>query len=239
MYATAAKELLSHLVWFDIVSTLSSGDRFAFGVNHIHLLDCGLINIERVSGCHERVVIALCDIYTLRRWKQQAESCQKLSVFELATRAAAIHETLNNIVSQLGDANSVDAQQANANLTHVYARAMIVYLHVVTSGPYPQLLDIRRAVIDLIEQLKVIAGIKMLAHASWPLCVAACFADADERRLLRHLVSAGDGAQETHFRLCTEVLDVAQECHRIREVEGKACDWTAAATALRERSSIE
>lgn len=81
---------MGHLVWFDILATVSTGTGPFLGIGHSYLLDLNPILMREICGCGNWVLKALCEIVALSNWKTQAESNGKLSIIELATRGADI-----------------------------------------------------------------------------------------------------------------------------------------------------
>lgn len=65
----AAKALLGRLIWFDVMATVSTGNRPLLGIDHCYVLNSSTIDMEHVSGCQNLVVKALFEISILQRWK--------------------------------------------------------------------------------------------------------------------------------------------------------------------------
>ena len=169
----AAKALLSHLVWFDILATVSCSSGPFLGVNHAYLLDSDIICMTAVCGCENWVVKALCAITDLQRWKRQAQIEKNLCIIQLAARAGGLQESLTSEIARhssgeidnalnhadgFGNVVSECVSDIGNKITLMFARAALVYLHVVVSGPNPHLPEIDTTVKQSIEPLKALAG---------------------------------------------------------------------------------
>lgn len=255
MQSATAKTLLGHLMWYDLLAAVSTGRGPLLGISHSFLLETDSVQMHEVSGCQGRVAKALCDIFSLQDWMIQEEQNERLSIIELASRANAIHQRLAGIIDQLDvilALGSTKSRQfahctnlscsgrlgqchrdAENDITLAFAWASKLYLHVVISGPNPQVNEIRKAAVGLAEAFNNLADKKMLGYVPWPLCVMACFAEDDEMQVLDILVS-GDGTSTSHRGICTEALSVAKECQRLRKEEGRNCGWAVAMQNLQK-----
>ena len=251
----AAKALLTQLIWFNTLASVSTGSAIFLNLDYAYLLESEAIDMKGISGCQNWVVKAMSDISILQLWKKLEEGDRKLSIIELATKGGALLKSLNHHVAWLDDplhqnfprGHDIEQIEDYANMsdqwwlrieretTRAFARAAIIYLHVVMSGPNPHLEEIRRVVPDLVESLKNLANGNMMQYASWPLCVAMCFANDEEQRIiLSSLDLEGTNSRKKHFRTCAEALTVAQLCHSMRE-EGRNLDWIMAMDSLQKR----
>ncbi|KAK3690285.1 fungal-specific transcription factor domain-containing protein [Podospora appendiculata] len=258
MHMNAAKALLGHLAWLDILATASTNPSGAdggplLGINPSYLLDSKTLDLHDITGCQDSVAKAICDISALRRWKTQAETNKRLSIIELATRGGAILDSLTGDITRLttistyvaaeksnNDDNhqDLDDQQLRNSITLTFARAATIYLHVVMSGPNPHLEEIQtqvHALLDLFKGGRI--GVETLRHVPWPLCVTACFATREEREALEAVCVRTECKSRKGFfsASCGNAMVVAEECHRVRGEEGRDCDWTVAMDSLGRR----
>ncbi|KAI1453922.1 fungal-specific transcription factor domain-containing protein [Annulohypoxylon moriforme] len=257
IHRAAAKALLEKLVWFDMIATISTGQGPFLGIDHGYLLGTDAIDVSGVSGCQNEVVKALCEIHKLKQWKTQAESQGRLSVMDLAARGSSLAQTLNNIIeglkeTKLGAENLPDVvgiestprkysadysnvvdewnQKARTEMTAAFARAGVVYLHVVVSGPNPQLAEIGVATAELIRSLESLAANRLIEHVSWPLCVAGCFLIGEGDGKLGKYIDAARDRSSSCMRhrpsgSWLASLEIAQECGRLRQQDARNCDW--------------
>ncbi|KAE8369716.1 fungal-specific transcription factor domain-containing protein [Aspergillus caelatus] len=244
-----AKAVLGHLVWCDILATVSCGRDPFLGINHAYLLDSEIISMAPVCGCHNWVVKALYDLASLQRWKLRAQEGKTLSVIQLAARASNLHECL---VAAMAESSSAPGQvrpgqrgsfdslvygwvtDMDREITLLFARAAVIYLHVVVSGPNPHLPEIDTAVKESVGSIQTLAEKHLLQHVSWPLCVIACFAGVDERQSVQGFLREESKNTRKWFSTSHETLSIARECHRLRD-QGQDCDWVASMESLDHR----
>jgi len=250
LQVSASKALLGHIVWLDILATASSGCGPFLGINTSYLLQSNTMQIHEVSGCQNWAAEALCEICSLKDWKAQQERQLKLSIIELAARGGAILQPLISGISQLDSTEIVDGPEtplrdpstwnrdASKHITLAHARAAIIFLHVVVSGPNPHLEEIRRTIPFLVSSLKDLARRRILRSAPWPLCVAACFAVEEERRVLlgsfTKLNDVRNNSEEIPSRACTEAMVIAEKCYTSMEA-GDALNWMQVMEKLDKR----
>lgn len=95
----------------------------------------------------------------LNIWKKQVEAQQTLSVMQLGTRGAIIQRSLSDHLSHIeasfmtkciGTQELTGCHGISKTVTLLYARAVVLYLHVVVSGSHPHLPKIRTGVAELI-----------------------------------------------------------------------------------------
>ncbi|KAI0133856.1 hypothetical protein BJ170DRAFT_678784 [Xylariales sp. AK1849] len=204
-----------------------------------------------VSGCDKWVVKELCKIISLHEWKKGAEAEQNLNIIDLATRGAAILQSLKDHIAQLGDtmptttrtvgegasdhhcsgcAEGRDSYTAKC-ITVAFAQAVTIYLHVVLSGPLPYLQEIQVAHVRLRSSLNALASQELTGYVAWPLCVAACFAKDDEQDLLLSPAKLEAHSIPRTSKVCVEAVKIGQKCHSIRK-SGESAEWVLAMRSL-------
>ncbi|KAI1310105.1 fungal-specific transcription factor domain-containing protein [Xylaria venustula] len=218
LHLMAAKVLLGKLMWFDILATVSTGKGPFLGIKHEVLLESDKVDMTKTSGCHNAIVVALGKITRLKTWKLWAESQRTLSMIELVTRGSTIVDSLNSLISSLTDCpqeTSEGAAEKEVRIPHrlanicpeelvtditvVYARAAIVYVHFILSGFNLHVQEIRVGAADLMESLQKLSESGMMGYALWPLCVAACAVrDEEEERSLFQFMTLGNQDQSRH-----------------------------------------
>lgn len=260
MQLKTAKALVGHLLWLDIVATISTSvEGPLLGFSDSQLLESNIIDMREISGCDNDVAKAICDITELRKWKAHAERHRRLSIIELGARGGSILETLTKRILQLADgqpqslspstfclnSDSMCSDRLSADqlerdeqqdIRLVFARTAILYLHTVMSGPNPYLGEIQKEIAELMKLFKNLASKGMVRHVPWPLCVTACFADKEQKSFLQDSLTSDIEckSRRRYFKASDEALRVAEECHRIRDEEGRDCDWMLAMDSLNE-----
>lgn len=228
--------LVGVFLWFDIIATASTRSR-PFLYNNFEYL--GNIELDKVMGCENWVIILIAQISNLEIWKRDMQKTGRLSIIELSTRGSEIAKLLNNgLASQtICSANSAFAKspgQYSPVITRIFAYAAITYLHTVVSGSYPELVETKASVSMTMTALGSLPAPHLLQDLVWPFCVTGCMASRDYEPFLSDLVmAAGEDAK------CPgnywKAFEVIKECWRLREIGGddeKGVDWVSAMDSL-------
>ena len=101
-------------------------------------------------------------------------------------------------------------------ITNVFASAASVYLHVVLSGPQPEIPDIESAVIKTIDSIKRLPSLEMLKRLAWPMLISASLAPTNLRGFFERL-EKGLGEDRCGNRNVLRALSIAKECWRLRD----------------------
>lgn len=246
LQSMAAKALLGKLIWFDVLATVSAGKGPFLGISHTVFFNSYDIDMVEASGCHNSVVTALAETVTLQHWKTQTEREGRLSVIQLVTRGGAIVDTLNNLSSKLAHASTTRSttesticgglfskiatkspEEMARDITLAYSRAALVHLHFVLSGHNPDVEEIRRGTVELVESLKTLSDGRMLGYTLWPLCVAVCAVkdEEEERTLFQTMNLEEQDLRHVHPRTYQSIRDIGRECRRLRFMEGGKSSW--------------
>lgn len=105
-------------------------------------------------------------------------------------------------------------------ITRIFALSEITYLHVVISGAYPDIPDIKRSVSKTLSALQELhrSDPKLLQHVVWPYCISGCLAaDDGQQKVFRELVAN----TRVTYGTCFEALTVMEECWRARRKGSK------------------
>lgn len=234
VYIAASKAILSHLAWFDIIGAVSCGRQFILGIDYSPLLESRVLDM-RMAGCQNCIVASTVDIASLRHWKAAAEEKKALNIMELGARGRQILEPLE---ASLQAMQATEALSDTNLVSLAFARAAIIYLHTVISGPNPYLEDIRTQTIDLKKLLHELGQRGVADRAVWPACVVACFSLEDDAITDSSAFPFGTdldkatGFSENPIRFrSTEYLAAALEggkkCSELR-AQGENSDWTLA-----------
>lgn len=213
------------LAVIDIVWVASS--RRKPGVEGYDLL---AVAVHEGTGSQLWVFHYIDQINLLRQWKLSAVASRTLSVAELVKRATAIESGLQDWLLKSRAAMSTGDE---VNITTIWSAAATVYLHVVVSGPIPDVSEIRSAVDETVTGLSSLSHIQLLRRLAWPICIAASLADSRQETFFRALEMAAneDKAQTSSVR---RALAVAKRCQRMREDTTGNADWFEAMDSLGE-----
>ncbi|KAE8364013.1 fungal-specific transcription factor domain-containing protein [Aspergillus caelatus] len=228
---TSITFLLGFFVHMHIVTCASTRSSQFLISDHKVLLETGEVNLADLIGCSNWVMIAIFEISSLDKWKKEEEDAHRLSLIELTKRARQIEERLlsrlASIELDLSKRASVDThlrpEFIKTEITRIFALSAITYLHVVISGPYPDIPDIKRSVSKTIDALRSLPDPKLLQHVVWPYCISGCLAADEQQKVFRELVSL---PRITHGT-CLEALGLMEECWRLRKSESSNHDWAS------------
>jgi hypothetical protein len=114
----------------------------------------------------------------------------------------------------------------------VYYFAAFVYLHVIISGAFPNLPEIRHAVAQSMESFKALPDPQLVNNLIWPFCISGCMAVEEDQNFFKEFSLFGNPNDEKFGASKARV--VMEECWRLRKLDpdsGKV-DWRAAMDGL-------
>ncbi|KAI0136243.1 fungal-specific transcription factor domain-containing protein [Xylariales sp. AK1849] len=233
---TSISFLLGFFIHVHIITCASTRSSQFLVSDHRVLLETGHTNLSDLIGCKNWAMISIFDISSLDKWKKAEEDAHRLSLIELTKRGGQIEERLliqlasieNNNNNRPSKRAPVDANLRSDfiknEITRIFALSAITYLHVVISGPHPNIPDIKRSVSKTIDALESLPDPKFLPQVVWPYCISGCLAaDEQQQKALRELVTS---PRITHGA-CLEALSVMEECWRLRKAESSNQDWAS------------
>jgi hypothetical protein len=233
------------LLWFDTISAASIRQKpqyasicaAAVGDNESRL------QLPDIMGCENWAMVLVRDITVLDVWKSEMLSDGRLSMRELALRAANLELRLESGMERVSKELSERLDESPnrgkltvdiLKITHAFAAGALVYLHVITSGPNPTLPEISSSVSRVLDTLNALPPSRV-RNAVWPLCIAACMAGVEQQDTWRELVQrVGLTSPTSTFGSAARAWDVVEVCWKMREAErerGTAvweCDWLRA-----------
>lgn len=240
--------LLGSFISLDIIACASTRSAPFLDINHPQVLSQLGITMERMVGCENSVLSLIFEITVLDKWKTQSQATHKLSVLELARRGLHIEQRLRQELTNLNMSTKPSPQPLNhpsvihptpsyIPATKAYALAATIYLHVVLSGPYPELPEIAGPVSDAIELFRSTQdNPKLLLNMIWPLCVTGCMATESQQSFFRHLTasfSQSNTGDESFKNLSAstgtflEAMKIIEQCWHTRKNLPFDCDWAS------------
>ncbi|KAG0648889.1 Pestheic acid cluster transcriptional regulator 3 [Hyphodiscus hymeniophilus] len=227
----AADFLIGTILWYDIIATASTRST-AFLQNNVNYADN--IELEKIMGCETWVMILIAQISALENWKRDMQKAGRLSVVELSSRGSEIAKLLNNGRSKTPAISKCPAQYSPL-ITQTFASSALTYLHVVVSGAYPELTEIKASVSMTLTALSNLPVPSLLQNLVWPFCVTGCMASRDHEPLLNDLVVAASEDAKCPGNYW-KALEIIRECWRLREElttdDGKGVDWVTSMERL-------
>ncbi len=200
----------------------------------------GQSKLKDMLGCEDWVLITMLDIAALKDWKQQMQNRGTLSLRELTRRADVIESRLTDglaaLVLRRCAARSRDEEQQDM-ITTTFATGSLVFIHVVVSGFYPNLPEIRQAVLQALEALEYMRQHSVINIPSWPYCVSGCLALESQYSRFRAL-SPSPKAGAHPLVLTKWTLEILEQCWKVRTCtpDGEPrCGWVTAMNHLGTR----
>jgi len=174
------------IIWFDILSSVTTRQQPTLYSSHQRLLkdQPPLVNLERIMGCENSVMILIGEISVLQQWKSKSLITGQLNVWLLVDKAKLILKELEDEIERLNlrlqfgiISGSSELPGADENdevyiTTNIFACAAVVFLHAgkfgiqehlsviciltaaVVCGFYPSLPEIKCAVEQTILAMK-------------------------------------------------------------------------------------
>ncbi|EMR88402.1 hypothetical protein ACHAQE_002699 [Botrytis cinerea] len=229
------------LIWFDCLScvTIGANSEYADVYPSILRIENGKIQLCKLMGSQNWVMVAIMDIALLAEWKIAREGTGDLSQSQLARRAACIEDQLEtgmqeNRARQIGDNSDpcgVRAQESQ-HVTHIFACAAKVYLYVVQSGGYPKIPEIKVSVLAALKAFQDLPDGQWIRHLVWPFCIVSCMADAENEDEFRKIASLANTDREI-FCNFQNAASIMEECWRVRKSQiSSSCSWETAMSSL-------
>lgn len=198
----------------------------------------------------DRIVACISQIAALDAWKIEVIKADRLSVMELVKRATVIETQLNDLVgaSKIRGKRGVaklpltDIMQTTASAktmqwpTHmnqyiadIMVSAALVYLHVTVGGAKRRLSDIRNLVHATVELFRSLPSTQSLVYLTWPLCIAGCLAEGEDRMFLLDLTENASPEEASSSRRIEKTALILKECWRLAD-DGQITDpeWSSA-----------
>jgi hypothetical protein len=233
----AVNFLLGSFIWFDMISSASTRSAPHLSINHLEALDTLEFSLESLVGCSNSIISLIFEISLLDSWKKEAQDAQKLSIVDLAKRGCRIKECLRQELAAIENVHSgglslyisskAARQPTHPEISRIFALSAITYLHVVISGAYPELPEIKESVSETVAALKALKDPGQLRSLVWPFCISGCLALEEHHGFFRDLVFRADVTPRTPGT-CLEAYHIMEECWKTKVTCSDGCDWTTA-----------
>ena len=218
--------LVNVFVWLDALSSAFLWDD-EIQCDHVSLLD----NFQPVNapsfGCQSWVIIAISQANQLRRWKALMIGQGSLSITALVSRASQLQTF---VAAQLPDP-TLGSYDANDIITYLYAQATMIYLHVLVSGPHPDIPEIRQVVETCMPQIENALLLGATPWLAWALCIIGCMAGKEARAAIESLLEQMHNACAVTSGYA-KALATVRECWRLRDADCGPAYWASAMRSL-------
>jgi hypothetical protein len=227
------KFLMAVFTWIDITGAVSLGSSPFLAEHHERLLG-GTdppLRLDKIGGIQNKVLISIGKIACLDAWKRTSQSNGTLSIIELARRATQLETELKQALDAFTKDCTIPPVYDRPGLpyltplsvysdyvTEFYSRSALTYLHVIVSGAYPELPEIRENICTTMEMLRRIPHPLLPRSMWWPMLIIGSQAfEEDEQKLVRNTI-AGAGIHETSIGFGYNVLKILEECWKRRRM---------------------
>ncbi|KAK5996531.1 ustiloxin B cluster transcription factor ustR [Cladobotryum mycophilum] len=167
-----------------------------------------------IVGLEGWVLVALMDAIDVSVWKREQEAKNRLSMRELISKTDAIVSSISKRV-----------QQSDHVQTHVFAHAITIHIHTITSGHLPAVPEIQQTLdkaIPLWQELS--PSLDNLKRLSWAFCVSASLASGAQRVVFDKVLSdAASTDPLSRTVVCLRAL--VDECWKILDAGAPSCNW--------------
>jgi len=244
--ATAISFMCGVILWFDILSTITTGKKTLLHAHREVIL--AVIHIDNITGCRNWVVSRIDEISDLAA-RQSVEIITDQEFWEINAQAQQIMERLKTGLQTTkveGDAlkehNSVrSAADFTCFIacisTQVYAAAALVFVQVTIFRGYLNSTDLRSYVSQTISALKDIPEPQMTRSFIWPLVIAGCMASEAEYAFFESKFLQ-IGKAGLAFGNSSQSLALLRKCWQLRSTsdsQALSVDWRHAMSALQVR----
>lgn len=228
-------------LWYEIISCTTTAS-LPFEPSNCEVEEAD-INFENAMGCESWAMAAIKDIAGLDHWKNTMKATGQLSVRELVSRGNEIEGKLINglekilntsqeLQTSLSSERSCFPKKFLRHVTRVYCCAGLIQLHVVVSGPHPELPEIRHSVAQAVEAFQALPDAGSVNSLVWPLCIAGCMATDDNQNFFLKLARSANPSDSTMGAAKARII--MEECWRLRKLDPDSgnVDWRTAMESL-------
>ncbi|XEV01512.1 hypothetical protein FSHL1_006799 [Fusarium sambucinum] len=196
---TAQKFILANLVWIDILAPLATGT--APKLPYHDWLNAGRIDMSRVMGCSNCIMIAIGEMMAL----SSEASTMGSNSFKIAIRG--LEKRIFDGMEAAIDSTST-LTPTNRSVTHLFGAAALVELYTLGSENGMKSSDPYGAILRVINVLNSLAPHISLRAMPWPLCVAGCMALPPDEQYFDDLLKKLMDHAEAGFTNCGTVYSV-------------------------------
>lgn len=217
---------LAVLLWFDLLSCVTT--ETAPRLPYRSLLNDGIIKMESVMGCTNRVMCAIGDLAYLYSWKCHTKEDGSLNKRELLLRSLEIEKQLED---ELIDLEKTAEQPASGSMkdssqyskavqqaTRIFATGALVQLHTMSAYYYPDIFQPQSVVERNVAALKDIEDPQMVRGLVWPLCISGSMAEPDQQPIYRSVIQRALN-KSREFGNLNALLVIIEKCWEARRLE--------------------
>lgn len=176
----------SLLVWNDVLHSSAQRQMSDAKEANSNLLqdECFADVFRKTMTCEAWVFSSILEATSLDTWKREQEARVVLSIRELVNRGQKIEFFIEKLSELLNILNSdqADAPKCRSRFyTSLFAHALLIHLHTIVSGPWPELPEIRSSVVKAVTTWQLLPSMIDLRTLTWLFSVTASLAMGSER----------------------------------------------------------
>ncbi|WQF82621.1 Putative zn(2)Cys(6) fungal-type DNA-binding domain, fungal transcription factor [Colletotrichum destructivum] len=194
---------MSQLLWFDLLSCISTGE--SPKLPYQRWLGHEDIDISCVMGCQNWAMLALGDVASLEA--QGAEPNPRA----MRRRVADIRKRIEDGIGYLGVQEKSTAAIASQSVTRVFATAILVQLRAILVNVGEPSEIIHEAVTEVIDALQKVPKGVPIRGMPWPICVAGAMADSEQQSFFENLIEEVLETSGAGFTNCDTVQRILKE----------------------------
>ena len=246
---SALKFFTGCVLWFDMLSCVSTGMQSHLGAHHTRLLlgptpELGHnIELHTICGARNWVMVLVSEIASLAAketdWRRiidhndpSFEDSAREIEFRLLEQHREVREELDVIRQKYGGAppHSMPEEYNKHTVlfvTNIFASAAIIYLHTVitSSDVSPSLIQL--ALRNTIESMRMVPDPRMFRGLVWPLCVAGCMASSKADQEFFRTSANGAVSDSKTFGNSGKALEILERSWLLQSERGKLVDCSA------------
>jgi hypothetical protein len=222
--------IIESIVWVHTLSSITDGKDSATDFTHLLEDENSGIQLGRLMGCQNWVLVCILRIQSLHRWKKEARASESLNIWEMTQTAHIIGRKLSEGTDEMCRRFSKSRpndcsitvplvhfppppESLPDAITYIFICAAVIFLEVVVSGDFPRLPKVKEAVSRIIDALSLVQEPELLRILAWPLCVAGSMAETEHHAYFDNLVRTHSG----RGKVMGNVLDLLHRSWMIRK----------------------
>ncbi|KKP01621.1 hypothetical protein THAR02_06258 [Trichoderma harzianum] len=208
---------ITKLLWFEILSTASSG--IPPRMPYRQWLDSEEILMADFVGCQNWVMRLIGDLSMIEA------GIDYPGLDERRASLANIEKMLRDGIERLRVQSRHPTAPVSCYISRVFAAGALVHLHLILSTTHPAEADIHGAVAAVIKELEQPPEKVSLRGVVWTICLAGSMARPDQQPFFERLMTRILSTAETNFGNCESVQRILRHCWTKRH-EDPLAEWT-------------
>ncbi|KAH6603544.1 hypothetical protein Trco_008319 [Trichoderma cornu-damae] len=208
---------LTKLLWFEILSTASTG--VPPRMPYRQWLSSEEILMADFVGCQNWVMRVIGDLSIIQA------AGEGVGLEERRESLLGLEEMLRDGIERLRMETGHQPLPVSLYISRVFAAGALVQLHVIFASTHPSEANIYGAVASAMDELRQAPKGLSLRGAVWPICIAGSMAQPDQQPFFEHLMARMLNKSTTNFGNCGSVQRILRQCWTRRHEDPRG-EWT-------------